>query len=29
MNEITLPHAKNAIIPIHDLIAHFRENKLK
>lgn len=29
MNEITLPHANNAIIPIQDLISHFRENKLK
>jgi len=28
MGEITLPHAKNAIIPIQDLIAHFRKNNL-
>ncbi|MCF8321670.1 MAG: hypothetical protein K9I26_00825 [Flavobacterium sp.] len=29
MEEIILPHANNATIPIQDLIAHFRENNLK
>lgn len=29
MNEITLSHANNAIIPMQDLITHLRENKLK
>lgn len=29
MEEIILPHAKNATITIQDLIAHFRENNLK
>jgi hypothetical protein len=28
MEEITLPYANNTIIPIQDLIAHFRENNL-
>lgn len=28
MNEITLPHANNTIIPIQDLISYFREKKL-
>jgi hypothetical protein len=28
MEEIILPHAKNATIPIQDLIAHFKENNL-
>jgi hypothetical protein len=28
MEEITLPYANNAIIPIQDLISHFRENNL-
>lgn len=29
MEEIILPHAKNATIPIQDLITYFRENNLK
>lgn len=29
MEEIILPHANNATIPIKDLIAHFKENDLK
>lgn len=29
MEEITLPHANNAKIPVQDLIAHFNENNLK
>ena len=29
MEEIILPHANNATIPIQDLIAHFKENDLK
>lgn len=28
MEEIILPHANNATIPIQDLIAHFRDNNL-
>lgn len=28
MEEIILPHANNATIPIKDLIKHFRENNL-
>lgn len=28
MEQITLPHANNATIPIADLIAHFRKNNL-
>jgi hypothetical protein len=28
MEEIILPHAKNATIPIQDLINHFRNNNL-
>ena len=28
MEEIILPHANNATIPIQDLIAHFRKNNL-